>query len=102
MLAPQISICSFVAGVFTGGGRLKNQLKKVAIGADTTCLASDNSVSETKAQGVVAVRSKPSIQLAGVAKSSAHRRAPTAGNCLDSSIPSREGFIQTNVLETFQ
>jgi len=45
--APQIDICAFVAGVFTGGGGLKNQLKKVAIGIDTTCFASDNSGSET-------------------------------------------------------
>lgn len=53
--APQGSICAFVAGVFTGGGGLKSQLKKVAIGVDTTCLASDNSGSETNAQGAVAI-----------------------------------------------
>jgi 3-hydroxy-3-methylglutaryl CoA synthase len=34
---------------------LKNQLKKVAIGVDTTCFASDNSGSETNAQGAVAI-----------------------------------------------
>ena len=34
--APQVSICAFAAGVFTGGGGLKNQLKKVAIGVDVT------------------------------------------------------------------
>jgi hypothetical protein len=34
---------------------LKNQLKKVAIGVDTTCVASDNSGSETNAQGAVAM-----------------------------------------------
>ena len=53
--APQVSICAFAAGVFTGGGGLKNQLKKVAIGVDTTCLASENSGSETNAQGAVAI-----------------------------------------------
>ncbi len=55
--APQVSICAFAAGVFTGGGGLKNQLKKVAIGVDTTCVASDNSGSETNAQGAVAIPS---------------------------------------------
>ena len=34
---------------------MKNQLKKVAIGVDTTCLASDNSGSETNAQGAVVI-----------------------------------------------
>ena len=53
--APQIDLCAFAAGVFTGGGGLKNQLKKVAIGVDTTCFASDNSGSETNAQGAVAM-----------------------------------------------
>jgi hypothetical protein len=102
--APQIDICAFAAGVFTGGGGLKNQLKKVAIGVDATCLASENSGSETNAQGAVAMRSRPSILLAGATKSSVYRRAPTptAGNCLDGSIPGRESFIQTHVLETFQ
>ena len=53
--APQVSICAFAAGVFTGGGGLKNQLKKVAIGVDATCLASDNYGSETNAQGAAAI-----------------------------------------------
>lgn len=53
--APQVSTCAFAAGVFTGGGGLKNQLKKVAIGVDATCLASENSGSETNAQGAVAM-----------------------------------------------
>jgi hypothetical protein len=101
--APQISICAFAAGVFTGGGGLKNQLKKVAIGVDATCLASDNSGLETNAQGAVAIRSKPSTQLAGASKSSSRRRAPTptTGNCLDGSIPSREYFFHTRVPEAF-
>lgn len=34
---------------------MKNQLKKVAIDVDTTCFASDNSDSETNAQGAVAM-----------------------------------------------
>jgi len=34
---------------------LKNQLKKVAIGVDATCLASENSGSEANAQGEVAL-----------------------------------------------
>ena len=51
ILAPQISICAFAAGVLTGGCVLKNQLKKVAFGVDATCLASDNSGSETNVQG---------------------------------------------------
>ena len=34
---------------------MKNQLKKVAIGVDTTCLASENSGSETNVQGAVAI-----------------------------------------------
>ena len=34
---------------------MKNQLKKVAIGVDATCLASENSGSETNAQGAVAM-----------------------------------------------
>jgi len=34
---------------------LKNQLKKVAIGVDATCLASENSGSEANAQGAVAL-----------------------------------------------
>ena len=59
--APQVSICAFAAGVFTGGGGLKNQLKKVAIGVDTTCLASENSGSETNAQGAVAIL-QPRVQ----------------------------------------
>lgn len=53
--ASQVSTCAFAAGVFTGGGGLKNQLKKVAIGVDTTCLASDNSGSVTNAQIEVAL-----------------------------------------------
>lgn len=36
---------------------MKNQLKKVAIGVNTTCLASDNSGSETNAQIAVAIPS---------------------------------------------
>lgn len=53
--APQIDICAFAAGVFTGGGGLKNQLKKVAIGVDTTCMSSGDSGSETNALGAAAV-----------------------------------------------
>ena len=60
--APQVSICAFVAGVFTGGGGLKNQLKKVAIGVDTTCFASDNSGSEASVQGEVAVLLVTSVE----------------------------------------
>jgi hypothetical protein len=33
----------------------KNQLKKVAIGVDAACSASDNSGSETSGQGAVAI-----------------------------------------------
>ena len=54
--APQVSICAFVAGVFTGGGGLKNQLKKIAIGIGATCFACDNSDSETNVQGAAAVQ----------------------------------------------
>ena len=38
---------------------MKNQLKKVAIGVDTTCVASDNSGSETNARGAVAIEIVP-------------------------------------------
>jgi hypothetical protein len=40
---------------------LKNQLKKVAIGVDTTCLASENSGSETNVQGAVAVNGSAKV-----------------------------------------
>lgn len=53
--APRISICAFVAGGFTGGGRLKNQLKKDAIEVDTACLASDSTGSETNVQGAATI-----------------------------------------------
>ncbi len=39
---------------FLGGGGLNNQINKVAIVVDTSCLASDNSGSETNAQGMIA------------------------------------------------
>jgi hypothetical protein len=52
--ALQVSICAFAAGAFAGGGGLKNQLKKVAIGVDATCLASNDPDSETNVQGAVA------------------------------------------------
>lgn len=93
-------LCVF-SGVFTGGGGLKNQLKNIAMGIGAACLASDNFGLTTKAQGAVAIRSNPSIQLAGATKSSSRRRAPTptTGNCLDGSIPSREYFFHTRVPE---
>ncbi|MES2025425.1 MAG: hypothetical protein V4448_07705 [Pseudomonadota bacterium] len=34
---------------------MRNPLKKVAIGVDATCLASDNSGSETNVQGALAI-----------------------------------------------
>jgi len=52
--APQVSICAFVAGFFTGGGGLKNQLKKIAIGIGATCFACNNSGSEANVQGAAA------------------------------------------------
>lgn len=58
--APQVSICAFAAGVFTGGGGLKNQLKKFAIGLGTTCFVSDNAGSETNARVAVAI-SQPEV-----------------------------------------
>lgn len=56
ILAPQIDIYAFVAGVFTGGGGLKKKLKRVVIGIDTTCFAIKNSGSETNIRMVIASR----------------------------------------------
>ena len=59
--APQVSICVFVEGFFTGGVGLKNQLKKVAIGVDATCSASGSYGSETNVQSAEAVLLAPSV-----------------------------------------
>ena len=40
---------------------MKNQLKKVAIGVDITCLANENSGSETNVQGAVVVNGSANV-----------------------------------------
>jgi len=45
------------AGVFTGGGGLMNQLKKVAIGIDLACFADKDFGSDTNTQSAVAMLS---------------------------------------------
>jgi len=53
--APQIVFLALRAGVFTGGGGLMNQLKKVATGKDLACLASKYSGSDTNTRSAVAM-----------------------------------------------
>ena len=55
--APQMAVWALRAGVFTGGGGLMNQLKKVATGKDLACLAGKDSGSDMNTQSAVAVLS---------------------------------------------
>lgn len=53
--APQIVFLALRAGVFTGGGGLMNQLKKVATGKDLACLAGKYSGSDANTRSAVAM-----------------------------------------------
>jgi hypothetical protein len=55
--APQMAVWALRAGVFTGGGGLMNQLKKVSTGKDLACLAGKDSGFDTNTQTAVAMLS---------------------------------------------
>ncbi len=53
--AHQMTVWALRAGVFTGGGGLMNQLKKVTTGIGPTCLAGNDSGSGADTRGAVAM-----------------------------------------------
>lgn len=55
--ASQMAVWALRAGVFTGGGGLMNQLKKVATGEDLAYLAGNDSGFDTNTQSAVAMLS---------------------------------------------